>query len=110
MPRHPGETGVSLTFFHKIAAGYTTSIAPSIVYSRIVPEKSAAFNAARNGDLVELRKLLHGREAFLSDRDTHGRSMLNVSISHNSAAKRNLMTASKFSMLCMVYNQPFASF
>lgn len=79
MPRSPGETGLSLLFYHKLTSGFTTSIALSLTYSRIVPQDSTIFIFIKVGDLSGLQKLLNDKQAFLSDRDTNGRCLLNVS-------------------------------
>lgn len=77
------EIGILLSFCHQAFASHSVSIAPAITYSRALPEDSTIFNVVRAGDLGELQKMLRDREAFLSDRDTRGRCLLNVSTSHD---------------------------
>ena len=51
---------------------------PILCVSAMLREDSKVFQSIENGNLIELIKLLSGREAHLSDRDYRGRSLLNV--------------------------------
>ena len=77
----PGElkqSGISVSFAHKLFLGSTETIAPSITFSRTMPWESHIFWVIETGDLDTLKDMLHRREAYLSDRDEEGRCLLHV--------------------------------
>ena len=81
LPSLANEIGISVSFSHKFFARSGFSLAPAITFSRTLPEDSPVFTTIKGGNLVEFQRLLHTREAFLSDRDTGGRCLLNVGLS-----------------------------
>ena len=53
---------------------------PALSISALLPPDAEPFRLIEQGDLNSLIRLLTLREAFLTDRDLEGRSLLNVSI------------------------------
>ena len=61
---------------------------PALSVSALLSNDSEVFQVIKNGDIDRLLKMISFKEASLHDRDTEGRSLLNVSLTSTAPSKK----------------------
>ena len=79
MPIPPQTTRIEVTFQQRMSYQGSFLRKPIVSFSALLPDDSKVFQLAENGDLEGLMSLLTRRKASLTDRDSKGRCLLNVS-------------------------------
>ena len=80
MPNVPENPRIAVSFQQRMSYEGSFIRKPILSVSALLPDHSEVFELIISGDLKGLRKVLTLRKAHLNDRDTKGRSLLNVSI------------------------------
>ncbi len=78
IPNSVPSTSVSVSFQQRLTHEGSLLGKPTISFSATLPDNSEVFLRVRNGDMEGLVKLLAEGAASLTDRDSKGRSLLNV--------------------------------
>lgn len=79
VPRSPSKAHIAFALSQRTFFEGCSLKTPVLAVSAMIPDDSEVFRVIKNGELDRLMKMLTLRQASLTDRDTKGRCLLNVS-------------------------------
>ena len=83
VPKTPQKAHIAFALSQRTLLEGCSLKTPILSVSALLPDDSKVFQVIKNGELDQLMKMLSLREVSLSDRDTKGRCLLNVSSGSN---------------------------
>ena len=106
VPRNPSKAYVAFALSQRTFLEGCSFRNPVLSVSAMIPDHSEVFRVVKNGELDRLMKMLTLRQAPLTDRDTKGRCLLNVSSAtafSNERPQRDNNDSMLFGLLSLTY-------